>query len=104
MSHSNSRVEAFYASWTWRKCRKAFAESKGNLCEHCLKRGVIEPGSKDRPLEVHHKVPLKPENINDPTVTLNWNNLELLCKTCHEEQKGRQARRWRVAGDGRVEL
>ena len=26
-------VETFYVSWKWRKCRKAFAESKGNLCE-----------------------------------------------------------------------
>ena len=65
-------VESFYTSWIWRKCRKAFAEYKGNLCERCLRRGVIEPGSKDRPLEVHHKVPLTPENIKNKDIALGW--------------------------------
>lgn len=73
-------VEAFYTTWTWRKCRKAFAESKGNMCERCRARGIIETGSKDRPLEVHHKIQLTVENVKDPKVALNWSNLELLCK------------------------
>ena len=95
-------VESFYTSWTWRKCRKAFAESKGNLCERCLKRGIIEAGSKDRPLEVHHKVPLTAENVTDPDVALAWSNLELLCKSCHDAERDRQAKRWRISPDGRV--
>ena len=97
-------VEAFYTSWTWRKCRKAFAESKRNLCERCLRRGIIEPGSKDRPLEVHHKIPITDEKLNNPAVTLNWENLELLCKTCHDEERERKAKRWKIASDGRVIL
>ena len=32
---------------------------------------------------VHHKTHLTPENIDDPTVTLNEDNLELLCRDCH---------------------
>jgi len=102
MSHSSQEVEKFYTTWTWRKCRKAFAESKGNLCERCLKRGIIEPGSKDRPLEVHHKVPLTAENVTNPKVTLNWENLELLCKTCHDQEQERRQKRWRIAPDGSV--
>ena len=97
-------VEDFYTSWTWRKCRKAFAESRGDLCERCMKRGIIEPGSKDRPLEVHHKVPLTADNVADPKVALNWENLELLCKTCHDEERERKAKRWRIGPDGRVIL
>ena len=97
-------VEAFYTSWTWRKCRKAFAESKRNLCERCLRRGIVEPGSKDRPLEVHHKIPITDEKLNNPAVTLNWENLELLCKTCHDEERERKAKRWKIASDGRVIL
>ena len=97
-------VEAFYVSWRWRKCRKEFAASKGNLCEKCLARGIIEAGSKDRPLEVHHKVPLTAENVNDPKVALNWDNLQLLCKDCHEEEKDRVQKRWRVDAAGRVAL
>ena len=97
-------IESFYTSWIWRKCRKAFVESKGNLCERCLKRGVIEPGSKDRPLEVHHKVPLTPENIKNPDIALGWDNLELLCKTCHDQERERKTKRWKIGLDGRVIL
>ena len=95
-------VESFYTIWIWRKCRKAFINSKGNLCERCLKRGVIEPGSKERPLEVHHKVPLTQENIKNQDIALGWNNLELLCKTCHDEERERKTKRWKIGPDGRV--
>ena len=97
-------VEAFYTSWTWRKCRTAFAKSKGNLCERCRARGIIEAGSKERPLEVHHKVPLTADNIHDPEVTTNWENLELLCKNCHDEERERKSKRWRLGPDGKVLL
>ena len=100
----SQEVEQFYTSWTWRKCRKAFAESKRNLCERCLKRGIIEPGSKARPLEVHHKVQLTAENVTDPKVALNWSNLELLCKTCHDEERVRREKRWRILPDGTVRV
>ena len=97
-------VEAFYTSWRWRNCRKAYAKSKGNLCEKCLKRGIINPGTKEQPLETHHRIPLTDDNINDPSVTLNWNNLELLCKKCHDEEREKKPKRWRVLPDGRVVL
>ena len=98
----SQEVEKFYTTWTWRRCRAAFAESRGNLCERCLSRGIIEPGSKDRPLEVHHKTALTADNIRDPNVALNWDNLELLCKTCHDQERERNAKRWSVTPDGRV--
>ena len=97
-------VESFYTSHVWRRCRKAFAESKGNLCERCLKRGIINPGEKDRPLEVHHKVPLTADNVQDPKVALAWNNLELLCKDCHDAERARREKRWAIGPDGRVIL
>ena len=102
MSHTSQEVENFYTTWTWRKCRKSFAESKRNLCERCLKRGIIEPGSKDRPLEVHHKTPLTADNVNDPKVALNWDNLELLCKDCHDKERERKGKRWTIEPDGKV--
>ena len=102
ISARSPAVESFYTSWIWRKCRKAFAESKGNLCERCMKRGIIEAGSKDRPLEVHHKIPLTADNVTDPNVALAWSNLELLCKSCHDEERERKAKRWRIGPDGKV--
>ena len=65
---------------------------------------MIEPGGKDRPLEVHHKIPLTPENIRNPDITLGWSNLELLCKKCHDEERERKAKRWRIGKDGHVIL
>ena len=97
-------VESFYTSWIWRKCRKAFAESKGNLCERCLKRGIIQPGTKEQPLEVHHKKPLTADNVTDPNIALAWTNLELLCKQCHDEEREGRAKRWKVGPDGRVRI
>lgn len=70
-----------------------------------MKRGIIEAGSKDRPLEVHHKVPLTADNVKDPEISLNWENLELLCKTCHDQERERRdGRRWKIGSDGRVLL
>lgn len=100
----SNEIESFYTSRQWRKCRKSFIAYKGNLCEKCLKRGIVEPGSKDRPLEVHHKIPLTAENIKNPDISLGWSNLELLCKTCHDEEKERRKKRWTIGADGRVIL
>ena len=102
--NKDPEVGKFYTSWTWRKCRTAFAKSKGNLCERCLARGIIQPGSKEQPLETHHKIPLNRDNVNDPNVALNWNNLELLCKQCHDEERERKAKRWRIDPSGRVTI
>ena len=94
----------FYGSQAWKECRSQFAASRGRLCERCLARGLITAGTKEQPLEVHHKIPLTPDNVNDPNVTLNWDNLELLCKNCHDEERRKAAGRWRVGEDGRVIL
>ena len=100
----SAEVEAFYVSWKWRRCRIAFAKSKGNLCERCLARGIINPGSKEHPLEAHHKIPLTAENVHDPKIALNWDNMELLCNSCHNEERERKSKRWSVGPDGKVLL
>ena len=102
--NKDPEVEKFYTSWAWRKCRDSFAKSKGNLCERCRARGIIQPGSKEQPLEAHHKIPLTRDNVNDPKVALSWDNLQLLCKQCHDEERERKAKRWRVDPTGRVTI
>jgi 5-methylcytosine-specific restriction protein A len=66
----------FYNSKQWIKCRESYKQSKHGICERC-----DMPGE-----EVHHKVWLTPENINDPYITLSWDNLELLCQSCHSKE------------------
>mgnify|MGYP002522554509 CR=1 FL=1 len=68
-------IKAFYVSQAWADCRSAYRKSVGGLCEQCLKAGIIKAG-----VDVHHKRKLTAENVNDPAVSLNWDNLELLCK------------------------
>lgn len=35
---------------------------------------------------VHHKTHITPENVGDPSVTLAFDNLELLCRACHADE------------------
>lgn len=74
-------AKSFYSSGAWRKCRKKFLESIDSdfgLCKRCGEAAKI----------VHHKKYLTLRNINDPNVTLNWDNLEALCKECHDKEHG----------------
>ena len=85
----------FYSSNAWRDCRDSYAASVGGLCERCLENGRISPGEV-----VHHKTPLSATNINDPTISLNWDNLMLVCTRCHAEIHS--GKRWTVDEFGRI--
>ena len=39
--------------------------------------------------EVHHIIYLTPENVTDPEISLNQDNLLLLCNECHNKKHGR---------------
>lgn len=73
--------EQFYTGRAWRRVSREYAASKKFLCERCLKKGLVVPYE-----EVHHKKRLSLANINNPEISLNWNNLECLCKKCHEQE------------------
>lgn len=91
-------AEAFYSSNAWKECRTAYKKSVGGLCERCLKNGLVVAGDI-----VHHRVHLNPVNINDPNVTLNWNNLELVCRDCHAAEHGNK-KRYKVDVFGNVQV
>ena len=90
-------TQPFYSSPAWKTCRAAYIKSVGGLCERCRKAGRITAGA-----EVHHKVRLTPGNVNDPTVTLAWSNLELLCAACHKAEHRKTQRRWTCDAQGHV--
>ena len=76
-------AKKFYKGKGWLNCRAAYIADRitidGGVCEKCKDNlGYI----------VHHKIILTPENINDPDVTYNHNNLEYVCKPCHDEEEG----------------
>ncbi|WP_079479710.1 HNH endonuclease signature motif containing protein [Halobacillus salinus] len=68
----------FYNSKQWRKCRAAYiATVLGGICEGCGKKpGYI----------VDHIEPITPDNIADPAITLNHENLQYLCTPCHNRK------------------
>ena len=68
----------FYRSRAWIKCRAAFIAHRisedGGLCQMCHdKTGYI----------VHHRTKLTSKNINDPNITLSFDNLMYVCHDCH---------------------
>lgn len=63
----------FYKSTAWKKCRQSYYVFRHGLCERCQQPGDV----------VHHITHITPENINDPSITLSHDNLELLCHECH---------------------
>lgn len=91
-------AKAFYASKAWKKCRASFVKYKSGLCERCLAAGRFSPG-----VIVHHIKPITPANISDPTITLSFDNLQLLCVQCHSDMhSGKSNRRYIVEEDGTV--
>lgn len=86
----------FYGSYAWQQCRATVWQRAGGLCEKCLARGLIVPG-----VEVHHIKHLTPENVGDPAVALNPDNLILLCSACHHDEHEREVR-YRTDEAGRV--
>ena len=87
-------AKAFYNSIAWQQCRDGYIKSVFGLCERCGKPGYI----------VHHKIHLTPGNINDPNITLNWDNLEYLCQDCHnkEHNTSKVNRRYKFDDKGNV--
>lgn len=76
MQRSNYAVQKFYNSKQWDKTRTAYKLYRYGLCERCGKPGYI----------VHHKCYINMSNIYDTNVTLNFENLELLCLDCHNKE------------------
>lgn len=69
-------AKVFYQSKAWRETRQYIFNRECGICQRC--HGKNGPGSI-----VHHKIYLTPNNINNPTIALGEDNLELLCRVCH---------------------
>ena len=106
-------ARSFYSSKAWQDCRNEYAAMRHYLCENCLRKGIYKPG-----VIVHHIEELTPLNIDNPEIALNFENLELVCRECHDEyhdNRGRWAKinaakrkakaegqRYKIGADGTV--
>ena len=86
-----------YGTQAWKKCRNSYVKSVGGLCEDCLQRGLIVPGD-----EVHHKIFITPNNMNNPQIVFNPENLILLCKDCHARRHMARHHRYKVDDCGKI--
>lgn len=66
-------AKAFYESAAWRPDAGVHPETRRGAMRQVRRAGCI----------VHHKTELTPRNIDDPMITLNEDNLETVCRTCH---------------------
>ena len=69
----------FYRSKQWRRTRELFLE-RNPWCEECMKANKYEPATL-----VHHRVHLNESNVDNPDISLSFDNLEAVCIDCHNK-------------------
>ena len=89
-------ARSFYHSAEWKRCQAEYVKEAGGLCERCKLKGIISAGEI-----VHHKIHIRPDNIQDPGVLTNKNNLMLVCRKCHAELH-KSKKRYRVDEFGKI--
>lgn len=78
-SKQDISIRRFYCSDKWKIARAIKIASASGLCEKCGAIGT----------EVHHKIHLTHDNVSDPKISLNQDNLILLCNECHNRKHER---------------
>lgn len=78
-SKQDISIRRFYRSDKWKVARALKIASVGGLCEKCVAIGT----------EVHRKIHLTLENVGNPEISLNQDNLLLLCNECYNKEHGR---------------
>lgn len=84
--------EEFYHSKAWKQVKKNVWLKQHLVCNRCHKPVYVDgisdwiPKEKRRTGIVHHKIYLNDINVYDDSIALDENNLEGICKECHEEE------------------
>ena len=79
MRTRDKAISNFYGSKEWEMARHIKVINAKGICEKCGKVGT----------EVHHIIHLTKENVTDPSISLNQDNLILLCTRCHNKEHKR---------------
>lgn len=77
------KVNPFYKSTAWRKCREVVLIRDHYLCQPCLRLGRITTANT-----VHHIKPLE----DHPELALDEDNLESICPVCHNKEHPEKGR------------
>lgn len=76
----NPLIAKKYKSKRWQKLRRQKL-IQNPMCERCAKKGIYVPA-----YIVHHKEYITEQNYEDDNIFFNINNLESLCKQCHNTE------------------
>lgn len=85
-------LHRFYKSSAWQVAREIKIREASGKCQRC---GVLGE-------EVHHKTRLTIQNYMDTSVSLNQENLELLCRQCHNSEHNRFSKQQQFDEDGNL--
>lgn len=69
-------IREFYNSLIWQKQRKYKMQQENYRCARCDELAE----------DVHHKITLTEQNVNSFDISLDLNNLESLCRKCHNKE------------------
>ena len=75
---------ALYQSKAWRDLRQALIIERGLRCEQCGK--LVSNPSEMIGDHIHE---LTPDNVHDPAIALNPDNVQLICEDCHNKKHKR---------------
>lgn len=86
---SRGVLHKFYCSEEWKKFRNVIIQERSNnggiKCQECG-RYIL----KGNEIHIHHSpVELTEQNYTDKSISLNPDNVMLVCKTCHDKLHGR---------------
>jgi predicted kinase len=77
-------LKSFYASEKWITFRLGLINERGTKCSRCGERIA-----KSKDLIGHHKIELTPENVHDYMISLNPEQVDLVCFDCHNKEHNR---------------
>ena len=82
-------LESFYSQTAWRKLRsyiiqERIARDGALICDYCH-RQIVAPYDAI----CHHVIPLTESNVNDPEISLNPENIQVLHMRCHNLVHGK---------------
>lgn len=90
----NPEIARKYKSKKWQKLRKEKLLISP-FCERCLKQGICNSS-----YIIHHKEYVTDQNYEDNNVFFNIENLESLCKRCHNKEHFKDKTEYMFDGNG----
>jgi len=84
----------FYKSAAWQVAREIKIRDVNGKCERCGALGE----------EVHNSIKLTVQNVIDPTISLNQDKLEFLCRQCHNAEHKRFSKEKKFDENGNFTL